>query len=167
MSKVWIEELAGEIKEKNRDAANAYGREQHWLGIIEAQGPEYFGRLTAALEEDFAEIRSQLQGDVTSADTSFERKTPDVVLLTRSRFPWFNALLHHDGRTIVLEYAQGLGVGGDAKVAASNERTVKVYAFAVAGDDSLSVEEGFGDNPRRFTEPAELAKQIVETLFGV
>ena len=75
MSKAWIEQLAVEIKEKNRDAANAYGREQHRLGIIDARGPEFFGLLAQAIDENFAEIRAQLQGDVTSVDTSFERKT--------------------------------------------------------------------------------------------
>jgi hypothetical protein len=167
MSKAWIEELAVGIKEKNRAAANAYGREQHRLGIIDARSPEFFGLLAQALDEDFAEIRAQLQGDVTSTDTSFERKTQDVVMMTRSRFPWFNALLHHDGRTIVLEYAQGLGVGGDTKVASSNERRVKVYSFVVTPDDTMLIEEGFGEDPKRFSEPAELAKQIVETLFAL
>jgi len=166
MSKVWIEELAGEIKQKNREAANAYGRDQHRLGAIDAGSVEFFAVLVQSLEEDFAEIRMQLQGDVTSAETTFERKTQDVVLMTRSRFPWFNALLHHDGRTIVLEYARGRGVGGDAKIAATNERVVKVYPFAVEVDDSLWVEEGFGNSPLRFREPVALAKHIVETLFA-
>jgi len=167
MSKVWIEELAGEIKQKNREAANAYGRDQHRLGVIDAGSPEFFAALVQALDEDFAEIRAQLQGDVTSAELTFERKTHDVVLMTRSRFPWFNALLHHDGRTIVLEYARGRGVSGDAKVAETSERLVRVYPFVVEADDSLWVEEGFGDSPRRVNEPGELAKQIVETLFAV
>src|SRR5271168_1023208 len=72
MSKAWIEQLAVTIKEKDREAANAYGREQHRLGVVNAKGHEFFAVAAQALEVNFSEIKAQLQGDVTASETSIE-----------------------------------------------------------------------------------------------
>jgi hypothetical protein len=164
MSKAWIEELAAEIKEKDREAANAYGREQHRLEVVNVGGHEFFARLAQALEVDFSEIKAELQGDVTSSETSIENNGINQVTMARSRFPWFDAVLRYEQSTMVLDYAQGKGVAGDPKIVA--ERKVTVFSFAVTDEDRLFVEEGFGEPPKRFDEPEDLARHIMEILFA-
>lgn len=164
MSKAWIEQLAENIKQKDREAANAYGREQHRLGVVNARGHEFFALVAQALEVDFSEMKAQLQGDVTASETSIETNGFNQVMMARSRFPWFDAVLKYEQATIVLDYAQGKGVVGDPKTVA--DRQVTVYTFVVAEEDALSVEEGFGEHPKRFTEPEDLARHIMETLFA-
>jgi hypothetical protein len=164
MSKAWIERLAAMIKERNRDAANAYGGEQHRLGVVQAKGYEFFAVLAQELEVNFSEIQAQLQGDVTSSETSIETNGVNQVMMARSRFPWFDAVLKYEQSTIVLDYAQGKGVGGDPKSMA--ERRVTVFTFAVTEADVLWVEEGFGEHPKRFAQPEDLARHIMEILFA-
>jgi len=106
MGKEWIEQLAGGLKEKGRDAAESYGREQHRAGIIDVEGKVFFMAVVAALEQDFTELRGQLQGSAISCETSIVRTGPAEVKLTRSRFPWFNATLKHDGPKVTLDYAK-------------------------------------------------------------
>lgn len=163
MAKDWIEDLALDIKQKNHEAAENYGREQHVEGIITAQGMPFFTALVSCLEGDVAEIRHQLQGDLTSSDTTIQSVSPSAVKLTRSRFPWFDAHLTHQGANIVLDYAKARGVAGDPNF---DRRSVH-FAFDVASDDSFSIFEAFSDNPRRFQTPEELAKHIIELLFEV
>jgi hypothetical protein len=163
MDKDWIEDLAQDIKQKNHEAAENYGREQHIEGIIADLGMPFFTALVSCLEEDVAEIRRQLQGDLTSSDTVIQTVGPTGVKLTRSRFPWFDAHLTHQGANIVLDYAKARGVAGDANL----DRKSVHFAFNVANDDSFSIREAFSDNPRRFQTPEELAKHIIKLLFEV
>jgi hypothetical protein len=88
------------------------------------------------------------------------------VMMSRSRFPWFDAVLKYEQSTIVLDYAQGKGVAVDPKIAGKTERQVTVYTFAVTPEDVLLVEEGFGEHPKRFAEPEDLARHITEILFA-
>jgi hypothetical protein len=164
MSRAWIEQLAENIKQKDREAANAYGREQHRLGVVNARGHEFFALVAQALEVDFSEIKARLQGDVTASETSIETNGFNQVMMARSRFPWFDAVLKYEQATIVLDYAQGKGVGADPKTVV--DRQVTVFTFVVAEDDALSVEEGFGEHPQPFTEPEDLAQHIMEILFA-
>jgi hypothetical protein len=166
MSKAWIEQLAADIKEKDREAANAYGREQHRLGVVSAKGHAFFAVVAQELEGTFSEIKAQLQGDVTSSETSIETNGVNQVMMSRSRFPWFDAVLKYEQSTIVLDYAQGKGVAVDPKIAGKTERQVTVYTFAVTPEDVLLVEEGFGEHPKRFAEPEDLARHITEILFA-
>ena len=164
MSKAWIEQLAADIKEKDREAANAYGREQHRLGVVNAKGHEFFAVAAQALEVNFSEIKAQLQGDVTASETSIETNGVNQVMMARSRFPWFDAVLKYEQSTIVLDYAQGKGVAGDPTIVVG--RQMMVFSFAVTPEDVLLVEEGFGEHPKRFAEPEELARHITEILFA-
>ena len=116
---------------------------------------------SSALKTTLNEIKRQLQGDVTSSDTVFQTITPTEVKLTRSRFPWFDARITHQDPIIVLDYAKGLGVAGDPTL----DRKTCHFAFHVDDDDTLSVQESFGDSPRRFHQAEELARHIVELLF--
>jgi hypothetical protein len=166
MSKAWIEQLAADIKDKDREAANAYGREQHRLGVVHAKGHEFFAVAAQALEVNFSEIKAQLQGDVTASETSIETNGVNQVMMARSRFPWFDAVLKYEQSTIVLDYAQGKGVAGDPKIAGKTERKVTVFPFVVTAEDALLVEEGFGEHPRRFADPEDLARHITEILFA-
>jgi hypothetical protein len=164
MSKEWIGQLAAEIKEKDREAASAYGLQQHRLEIMQAQGHGFFAAVAAELEGNFAEIKAELQGDVTACETSIERDGGRQVMLSRSRFPWFDAVLRYEQETMVLDYAQGKGVGGAVQTTA--ERRVTVFPFTVTEEDRLLVEEGLGEQPRRYREPEELARRIMEMLFA-
>jgi hypothetical protein len=167
MGKEWIEQLAGEIKEKGREPAETYGRQQHQAGIIDAEGKVFFLGLVASLEQDFSEIRSQLQGSAVSAETSVVKDGPAQVKLVRSRFPWFDAVLQHNDADIALDYVQGRGVAGEQTLATSADRQTVHYSLQVDPLDRLSVAEAFGDTPLKFEKPEELAKHIVELLFKV
>jgi hypothetical protein len=161
MGKEWIANLAQDIKQKGHEAAENYGRSQHQAEIVTTQGKPFFAAFAVSLEEDVNEIKRQLQGDVTSSDTIFQTISPTEVKLTRSRFPWFDARITHQDPIIVLDYAKGLGVAGDPTL----DRKACHFAFHVDDDDALSIQESFGDKPRRFQQPEELARHIVELLF--
>jgi hypothetical protein len=161
MGKEWIANLAQDIKQKGHEAAESYGRSQHQAEIATTQGKQFFTDFVISLEDDVNEIKRQLQGDATSSDTIFQTITPAEVKLTRSRFPWFDARITHQDPIIVLDYAKGLGVAGDPTL----DRKTCHFAFHVDDDDVLSVHESFGDNPRQFHQPEELARHIVELLF--
>jgi hypothetical protein len=163
MNKEWIANLAQDIKEKAHEAAEDYGRSQHQDGVITAQGRPFFTALTLCLEEDVNEIKRQLQGDVTASDTTFKTNGASEIKLTRSRFPWFDADITHRDSIIVLDYAKGLGVAGDSTL----DRKSDHFNFHVDPDDTLSIKEAFGDNPKQFREPAELGRHIIQLLFAV
>lgn len=161
MAKDWIENLAQDIKQKNHDAAEDFGRQQHKAGIIADLGMPFFATLVSCLEEDVAEIRRQLLGDLTSADTALQIVNVNAVKLTRDRFPWFDAhLVHHDAN-IILEYAKDRGIGGDPNL----DRKTVHFTFEVGADDAFSVEQSFSETPRSFHTPEELARHIIELLF--
>jgi hypothetical protein len=176
MSKEWIANLAQDIKQKSHEAAEDYGREQHKESIITEQGKPFFAKFVLCLEEDVNEIKRQLQGDVTASETTISGPALQLptnngqqlgerneVTLTRSRFPWFDARITHHDSTIVLDYAKGLGIAGDPAL----DRTSCHFAFHVADDDTLSIQEPFGDSPRQFRQPEALAQYIIELLFRI
>ncbi len=163
MSKEWIANVVQQVRQKGHEAAENYGRSQHQAEIVTTQGKPFFTDFVIRLEEDVNEIKRQLQGDVTSSDTVFQTISPVEVKLTRSRFPWFDARITHQDPTIVLDYAKGLGVAGDSTL----DRKTCHFTFHVDDRDSLSLQESFGDNPRQFDQPEELARHIVELLFKV
>jgi hypothetical protein len=162
MTQAWIEILAEDIKQKNRDAAQDYGRAQHFAGIVAERGKVYFVALVTCLQQNVEALRSQLQGDPTSADTTFQTIRPDEVKITRARFPWVDASLVHHDDTIALEYAKGLGTAGDSML----DRKACTFALKVAPDDTLFAEEAFAAQPRPFAKPEELARHITELLFA-
>ena len=161
MAEAWIENLAQDIKQRNREAAEEYGRAQHCDGVIADRGKSFFVVLVSCLQEDVDALRRQLQGDLVSTDTSLQTVKPDEVKITRARFPWVDARLIHREDTIVLDYAKGLGVAGDPEM----DRKTQTYTFQVAPDDMLFLEDAFDEPPQRYTQPEELARQIMETLF--
>jgi hypothetical protein len=163
MSNDWISNLAEDIKQKGHEAAENYGRSLHRAGIVSAQGRPFFTLFVQRLEEYVSSIKRELQGDVTASDTTVQTNGPSDVKLSRSRFPWFDAHITLQESTILLEYAKGLGVAGDPSV----DRKNSLFDFHVAEDDTLSVRESFGENPKEFLQPDELARHIVEVLFQV
>jgi hypothetical protein len=175
MSKEWIANLAQDIKQKSHEAAEDYGRDQHKEGIVAAEGKPFFTKFVLCLEEDVNEIKRELQGDVTASETTISGPALQLpanngqtgerneVTLTRSRFPWFDARITHHDSDIVLDYAKGLGIAGDPTL----DRKSCHFAFHVADDDTLSVQESFGDSPRQFQQPEELAQYITELLFRI
>jgi hypothetical protein len=163
MGKEWIVNLAQEVREKEHEAAENYGRSQHQAEIITNQGQPFFSVFLINLEEDINEVKRNLQGDVTASDTIFQRINPTEAKLTRSRFPWFDARITYQDPNIVLDYAKGLGVAGDPSV----DRKVCHFTFQVAPDDTLSIQQSFNDNPRQFEKPQDLARYVVELLFQI
>lgn len=163
MANDWIDNLAQEIKEKDHDAAEEYGRAQHYAGIISAAGKEFFVALVLCLQENVEALRSRLQGDLTSAETSVQTVKAGEIKITRARFPWVDSRLTHQDETITLDYAKGPGVAGDPE----SDRKTRCYSFQVAGDDTLYVQDGFAELPQRYERPADLARHITELLFAV
>lgn len=162
MAKEWIEQLAQDIKQRNHEAAEDYGRAQHYDGIISTQGKEFFVALVLSLQENVDALRSQLQGDLTSSETRVQTSKADEVKITRARFPWIDAHLNHHGETITLDYAKTPGLTGDP----TQDRKTVVFAFHVAPDDTLSVQDAFADQPHTYPAPEDLARHITEILFG-
>jgi hypothetical protein len=161
MSKEWITDLAQEIQQKGHEPAENYGRSQHQSEIITTKGKPFFVAFVMSLEENVNEIKRQLQGDVTSSDTLFRTVSPAEIKITRGRFPWFDAHILHQDPIIILDYAKNLGVAGDPAL----DRKVCHFDFRVADDDCLSIQESFGEDPRQFHQPEELARHIIELLF--
>ena len=162
MATEWIEKLADEIKQKNRDAAEEYGRAQHYAGIVATRGKEFFVALVQCMQGDVEALRSRLQGDPTASETRVQTSRPDEVRITRSRFPWVDARLTHKDDTVLLDYAKGAGVEGDAKMG----RVTRAFAFQVGTDDGLFARDAFAEPGREYRKPEELARRIVEMLFG-
>jgi hypothetical protein len=161
MAKEWIANLAHDIKQKSHEAAEQYGRSQHQAGIITTQGKPFFAAFVSCLEEDVAEIKRQLQGDVTASETIIQTTGLTEVKVTRSRFPWFDARITHHDPTITLDYARGLGVASDPAI----DRKSRNFAFQVTDDDALYLQDAFDDNPKRFHQPEDLARHILQILF--
>jgi hypothetical protein len=161
MDKEWIANLAQDIQQKGHEPAEGYARSQHQAGIATTRGKTFFTAFAISLQEDISEIKRRLQGDVTSSDTIFQTISPTEIKLTRSRFPWFDARISHQDPNIVLDYAKGLGVAGDPTL----DRKTRHFAFQVDNGDTLFIQESFDDNPRRFDQPEELSRHIVELLF--
>jgi len=162
MAEEWIDKLAGKIREKNREAAQLYGRDQHYADVISRLGPEFFVRLSAQLEQDVEALRRKLQGDVTSAETTVQTSTVGEVRITRERFPWVDATVTHRDDSILADYAKSAGLAGDPQL----DRKSRAYVLRTGGDDRLYAEEAFAERPERFDTPEDLARSIVELLFG-
>jgi hypothetical protein len=167
MATEWIEKLADGIKEKNHEAAEEFGRAQHYAGVIAEVGKEYFVALTFSLQENVAALRRTLQGDAASSEMSLKTVKAGEVTIERERFPWVDARLTHKEDTIALDYAKrpgakGTGMEGDAALG----RKTRSFAFHVAQDDTVYVQDAFADSPRTYAKPEELAREITETLFG-
>jgi hypothetical protein len=161
MNKEWITDLAQDIRQKGHEAAEGYGRSQHRAEIVTTQGKPFFTAFVISLEEDVIEIKRQLQGDVTASDTVFHSISPTEVKLTRDRFPWVDAHITHKDPIIVLDYAKGLGIAGDPAL----DRKICHFTFHAADDDTLSLQESFGEVPRHFHRPEEFAQHVIELLF--
>ena len=162
MAREWITNLAQDIRQKNHEAAENFGREQHKEAIVAAQGQPFFALFATSLEENVNEIKRELQGDVTASETTVQSVNPAELKLFRSRFPWFDAHVTYQNGSIVLDYAKGRGVAGDPML----DRKTCHFAFQVADDDAFFVQEAFGDDPARFHQPQELARHITEILFA-
>src|SRR5579871_5550304 len=115
-SEAWIDKVASDIREKNREAAQAYGREQHFAEVVARLGTEFFVRLSSRLEQDVDALRRKLQGVVTSAEMTVQRSRAGELRVTRERFPWVDATVSHRDDCIVVDYAKGAGAGGDPKI---------------------------------------------------
>jgi hypothetical protein len=162
MAKDWIETLAEDIRRRNRDAALEYGRAQHFAGIISAQGKQYFVALVLCLQDDIETLRRQLQGDAVASDTALQTIKPDEVRITRARFPWVDARLIHQDETITLDYAKGPGSEEDPAL----DRKTRSFAFHVGSDGTVVVQDAFAEPSQNYRKPEELARSIVELLFG-
>jgi hypothetical protein len=161
MAKEWIEELAESIRQNAHEAAEAYGRDQHKSAVITTQGKPFFTAFVINLESNINNIKRQLQGDVTASETTFTSVSPTEVKITRSRFPWFDAVIRYQDPIIVLDYAKGLGITGDPTL----DRQTEHLHFHVEDDDALTLRQSFEVSPREFDSPEELSRYVTELLF--
>jgi hypothetical protein len=160
-SDAWIDKLAADIREKNREAAQAYGRNQHFAEVVARLGKEFFVRLITQLEQDVDVLRRKLQGDATSAETTAKSIRAGELRITRERFPWVDATVTHRDDTILVDYAKGAGLAGDPML----DRKSRAFTIRAGGDDRLYAEDAFADSPERFDTPEDLARCIVQFLF--
>lgn len=162
MASEWVERLAEDIRQRHRDAAQEYGRAQHFAGIISTQGREYFVALVLCLQENVDALRRQLQGDAVASDVTLQNIKPGEVKISRERFPWVDARLLHQDETITLDYAKGPGTTGDPAL----DRKTRSFAFQVASDETVFVQDAFAEPPQKYAKPEDLARYITELLFG-
>lgn len=162
MPEEWIASLAGEIKQKNHEAAEEYGRQQHYAGIIEDKAKPFFISVVQCLQQGVDALRSELQGDLTAAETGVQTVRACEVKISRARFPWIDATLEHSIDVITLDYAKTAGTPGDP----TQDRKNKTFAFRVAPDDTLYITDAFGPDPIKYEDPADLAQHILELLFA-
>ena len=163
MSENWIGQLATEIKQKDREAAEDYARAQHYAGVAVERGREFFFTVVQCLQDDVDALRRELQGDVTSAEMALERVRPDEVRVTRARFPWVDARLTRSDDAITLDYAKGPGTARDPL----QDRMTRSFTFRVAADEKLRLEEAFTAEARSYGTPEEFARAVMEILFSV
>ena len=158
----WIDSLAENIKQKNHEAAEDYGRNQHNAGVIAEKGKAFFVALTQALQQNVDTLRARLQGDLTASETGVQAVRACELKVTRARFPWVDATIEHTGDHITLDYAKTPGTPGDP----AQDRKTCTFAFRVAPDDTLYIADAFAAQPAEYGEPEELARRITETLFA-
>jgi hypothetical protein len=163
MADEWIDNLAADIREKNREAAQAYGRNQHFADVVARLGTEFFVRVVARLEENIDALRRRLQGDAAAAETAMQRLPAGEVRITRERFPWVDATVTHKDDTIILDYAKTAGIAGDPRL----DRKTRAFVLRAATDDTLYAEDAFADASARLDRPEDLARCIMELLFRV
>lgn len=163
MAEEWIDKLAADIREKNREAAEAYGRNQHFTEVVARVGTEFFFKVAGRLEENIGALRRRLQGDVAAAETAVQQLRVGEVRITRERFPRVDATVTHKDDTILVDYAKTAGVAGDPQL----DRKSRAFVLRAAADDTVYAEEAFADAPARFDRPEDLARRIMELLFGV
>ena len=167
MATEWIEQLAEDMKQKNRAAAQEYGRAQHYAGVVEVAGKEFFVALGLCLQENVDALRGRLQGDAVASEMRFESVSASERKITRERFPWVDARLLHRGEAIQLEYAKGPGAKpAEVAGAAAGERISRVFALKADASDRLYVEDAFAEPSVRYESAKELARRITEILFG-
>ncbi len=164
MAKEWIETLTGEIKERHREVAAEFSREQHRADVIAVQGRIFFSDMVRALDDNFTQIKKLLQGDATSADIAMVSTGTTQVHLTRSRFPWFDAHLGHEKEEITLDYAKDVGISADPATA---ERKMVVFDIHVSPEDKLTFEDKSTESVQIFDAPEDLARRVTEILFEV
>jgi hypothetical protein len=159
----WIEKLATDIREKNREAAQVHGRDEHFAEVVDRLGKEFFVKLASCLEQDIEALRRKLQGDITSAETAVQPLRPGEVRIIRERFPWIDATVCHKDDTVVVDYAKSAGLAGDPHL----DRKHRAFVLQSTADDTLYAEDAFAESPQRYDTPQDLARGIMELLFGV
>ncbi len=165
MTQDWIAALAQDIKQKNHEAAEEYGRAQHRASIVAHGGPAFFAELVTCVQQDVAELRSELQGDVTSADIAVQAVSFLQLKLTRSRFPWVDAQLTYQDSGIILQFAKGIGTPADPSL--TPDRITRNFTLVANPDDTLHAEDTFAEPPIQYPHPQDLARRITEILFSV
>jgi hypothetical protein len=161
MSQEWIGQLAGEIKQKDKAAAEDYARAQHYAGVATERGKDFFFTAVQCLQDDVDSLRRALQGDVTSAEMALERVKVDEARIVRERFPWVDAKLTHKDDAITLDYAKSAGNAGDPQ----QDRVTRAFLFRVGADEKLRVEEAFANEAKSYETPQEFARAVMEILF--
>ena len=156
----WIDSLAEDIKSKNHDAAENYGRDQHYASVIAEKGKPFFVSLLQCLQQNVDALRTRLQGDSTASETGLQTIRACEVKISRARFPWVDATVEHHGETITLDYAKTPGIPDPQQ-----ERKTCTFAFHVTPEDVLYVTDAFGAEHAEYDEPEALARRICETLF--
>jgi hypothetical protein len=159
----WIERLAQDIREKNREAAQAYGRDQHYADVVARAGKEFFVRLATRLEENVEGLRRRLQGDVSASGMAVQPLRAGELRITRERFPWVDATVSHKDDSIIVDYAKTVGLPVDPQL----DRKTRAFALRASAGYAVYAEDAFGERPGRYDTPEDVARCVMELLFGV
>ena len=110
-----------------------------------------------------AEIKRQLQGDVTASETTIQTiSRPQRSNSPAAASPGSTPASPITTPPSLLDYAKGLGVAGDPAI----DRKSRNFAFQVTDDDALYLQDAFDDNPKRFHQPEDLwPGRFVQILF--
>jgi hypothetical protein len=168
----WIKHLARQIQEKDREAAKdikAGERRQH---IVNEQGPVFYKEMIGALDRDIKSLTEDLAADITSFPTTMQAQgDPGVpngpVYITRQACPAVSANLSLEisQEQISLSYLK-INPGPIAE-GQEHQYLPVIFRFEVGEYDGPYVVAPFGENPKTFQTPDQLAKHIMELLFIV
>jgi hypothetical protein len=147
----------------------AGARRQH---IINEQGPAFYKETIGALDRDIKSLTEDLAGDITSFPTTVQVQgdagEPNApVYITRQACPAVNANLNLQlsQEQISLSYLK-VNPGPIAEGQEHQYLSV-MFRFEVGEHDGPYLVGPFGENPKTFHNPDQLARYIMELLFIV
>ena len=154
MPKPWIESLAEEVKQIDRDAAKAFLRQQHITEVIEAKGGPFFAKFVECLANDVQDLGSALRGDPTDNPTMVRETDRYQVKIDRERFPLIRATLGYANPTITY-----------SNVRSTETPENETFEFQVNDDDTIWLKRLNEYHPMSYQQPEEFSRFMVELMF--
>jgi len=168
----WIKHLARRIQEKDSETAKdikAGERRQH---LINEQGPAFYKEMIGALDRDIQSLTANLAGDITSFPTTVQTQGDgDIpngpVYITRHACPAVSANLSLQIPQEQMSLSYLKVEPGPIAEGQEHQYLSLIFRFEVGEYDGPYVVLPFGENPKTFQTPDQLARYIMELLFMV